>query len=327
MPGISRQGTTRLDPHPEGKGEKPSTVYIDAGRIERHIIPLLGRRTVKDLTTADLRAFVRDVIAGKTATNVKTEKGRSIVVGGPGAASRAMGLLGGILGYAEGEGYRSDNPARGIVRPADNKRKIHLTSEQFAALGRALEIAEARGEPWQAVAIARLIALTGARVGEVLKLKRDECDLRGSCLRLGDTKTGASVRPLGRAAVCVLSAALEKSRGPYVFPPVSSTNQGHFGALKSAWSRLRAIDPEIGSLTRHGLRHAFASVADDLGYTEATIGAMLGHSGGGTTRGYIHKLDPALLAAADRVSARIANMLIGQPITTGDVVELWPARA
>ena len=42
----------------------------------------------------------------------------------------------------------------------------------------------------------RLVALTGCRIGEVLDLKRTECDLGGSCLRLGDTKTGASTRPM-----------------------------------------------------------------------------------------------------------------------------------
>jgi integrase len=303
-----------------GKPKKGSTLYIDKGRIERHVIPLLGRRTVADLTSADLRAFVRDVIAGKTAADIKTERGRSIVAGGPGAASRTMGLLGGILSWAVGEGYRPDNPAKGVIRPADNKRRIHLSADQYAALGRALDAAEASGERWQALCAARLMAFTGARVSEVVKLKRSECDLRGSCLRLDDTKTGESVRPLGKPALAVLQAAIARSNGPYVFPPVLR-DSGHFGAIKSAWARFRAAEPAIESLTRHGLRHAFASVADDLGYTEATIGAMLGHSGGGTTRGYIHKLDPVLLSAADRVSQRIAEMMAGVVSAGAAIVE------
>jgi hypothetical protein len=47
-----------------GKPKKPSTLSVDRGRAERHIIPLLGSRAVKDLTTADLRSFLRDVTAG-----------------------------------------------------------------------------------------------------------------------------------------------------------------------------------------------------------------------------------------------------------------------
>jgi len=309
----------------KGKAKKRSTLYIDRGRVERHIIPLLGRRTVKDLTSADLRAFIRDVIAGKTAADIKTERGRSIVAGGPGAASRTMGLIGGILSWAVGEGYRSDNPAKGVIRPADNRRKIHLSAEQYAALGRALDAAEANGERWQAIHAARLIALTGARVSEVVKLKRSEIDVRSSCLRLGDTKTGESIRPLGKPALAVVQAALARSDGPFVFPPVLQ-EIGHFGAIKSAWARFRKAEPAIGSLTRHGLRHAFASVADDLGYTEATIGAMIGHSGGGTTRGYIHKLDPALIAAADRVAQRVADLMAGVADAGAEVVDLAEAR-
>jgi hypothetical protein len=33
-----------------GEAKRGSTLYTDKGRIERHIIPLLGKRTVKDLT-------------------------------------------------------------------------------------------------------------------------------------------------------------------------------------------------------------------------------------------------------------------------------------
>ena len=35
-----------------GDTKKASTLYTDRGRIERHIIPLIEKRTVKDLTTA-----------------------------------------------------------------------------------------------------------------------------------------------------------------------------------------------------------------------------------------------------------------------------------
>ncbi|PVE25953.1 integrase [Microvirga sp. KLBC 81] len=322
-----------------GKAKKPSTLYTDRGRVERHIIPLIGHRTVKDLTTADLRVFLRDVIAGKTATDVKTKaRGRAIVKGGKGTATRTMALLSTILTYAVEEGCRTDNPARGIVLPSYNKRKIHLDASQYAALGRALAAAELKGEPWQAVEAVRLLALTGCRASEITGLKRGECDLRGSCLRLSDTKTGASVRPLGSPALEALRAILARSNSMYVFPALRTVDAENpksgpkpFRGLPKAWDRIRnaktpdgreIAEPSIASLTPHGLRHAFASVADDLGFTEATIGAMLGHSGGGTTRGYIHKLDTALISAADRVSQHIAVAMEGNPAESAQVVDL-----
>jgi integrase len=62
-------------------------------------------------------------------------------------------------------------------------------------------------------------------------------------------------------------------------------------------------------LTPHGLRHAYASVASDLGYAEPTIAALLGHATTTMTGRYIHHLDEALIAAADAVSDRIAAAL------------------
>jgi len=85
-----------------GRPKKPTTVVTDTGRIERHIIPLLGMRRVKDLTKADINKVLKDIMAGKTRVSVKTKKlrGRAIVRGGAGTATRTVGLLGGILTYA-----------------------------------------------------------------------------------------------------------------------------------------------------------------------------------------------------------------------------------
>lgn len=94
--------------------KKPSTLYIDRGRIERHILPLLGNRRVRDLTTPDIVRFMRDITTGKTADDVKTGfRGRAIVEGGAGTASRTVGLLGGILSFAVSEGIIATNPVRG----------------------------------------------------------------------------------------------------------------------------------------------------------------------------------------------------------------------
>ena len=79
---------------------------------------------------------------------------------------------------------------------------------------------------------------------------------------------------------------------------------------------------KLPGVTPHTLRHSYASMSDDLGYTDATTGAMLGHAGGGITRGYIHKLDPALIAAADRVSQHIAEAMDG----TAASAEIVPLR-
>jgi hypothetical protein len=61
-----------------GRAKKASTLKIDEARIARHIVPLLGRRPIKDITQADIRAFQRDITVGKTAADVRTKpRGRA----------------------------------------------------------------------------------------------------------------------------------------------------------------------------------------------------------------------------------------------------------
>ena len=95
--------------------KKPSTLLTDRGRVDRHIIPLLGSRLVKDVNTTDVNRFLKDVSAGKTKADEKTRRyGRAIVRGGQGTASRTTGLLGGIFTYAVMHGIIATNPVRGV---------------------------------------------------------------------------------------------------------------------------------------------------------------------------------------------------------------------
>jgi integrase len=299
----------------KGKPKKLSTLVSDRGRIERHIIPLLGSRRVRDLTTPDVNRFMRDVASGKTAADVKTgPRGRAIVEGGAGTASRTVGLLGGILSYAVSEGIVSQNPARGVKRPADNKRHIRLSADQYRALGKALREAENEGVAWQVATAIRLLALTGCRLGEIQNLRWSDVDLPGQALRLSDSKTGESVRPLGHPAVKVLMADAPSKEG-FVFPSARTDHAPY--SLPKSFARVVAMAKNddgsnlIGDLTPHGLRHAFASVAADLGYSEITIAALLGHSSVSITGRYIHHLDATLIAAANQVAATISNQMEG----------------
>ena len=184
-----------------GKGKRPkkqSTLYTDRGRIDRHILPLLGSRRVCDLATPDIVRFMRDVAAGKTANDIKTGfRGRAIVEGGAGTASRTVGLLGGILSFAVSEGLIVSNPVRGVRRPADNRREIRLTADQYRTLGSALAAFEIQNPV--AVCSARLSALTGCRRGEIENLLWEEVDLTGQCLQVVEHQRGKKRSPARRS--------------------------------------------------------------------------------------------------------------------------------
>ncbi|MCZ4290990.1 site-specific integrase [Hoeflea alexandrii] len=291
-----------------GKGDRPkkgSTLYTDKGRVYRHIVPLLGSKLVKDIKSADVSKFIRDVAAGKTAITAKTanKRGKSIVKGGLGTAARTAGLLGGILSHAVSEGIIERNPAQGVRRPADQRRTRRLNREEYRRLGQAIE--ELAGdETDQAILAVKLLALTGCRLGEIARLRWSEVDSAAQCFRLADSKEGASVRPVGKVVLEVLGEPSSDA----AFVLAGARKAESFGGLPKAWQRIARRAGLVG-VTPHTLRHSFASVAGDLGYSEPTIGAMLGHSAGSVTSRYIHHLDEVLAAATDRVSETIAEKM------------------
>ena len=293
-----------------GKAKKSSTLYTDRGRIQRHIKPLLGNKLVRDVTQADVSRFIRDVASGKTAAVEKTERkrGKAIVEGGTGTAARTAGLLGGILSFAVSEGVIQFNPAAGVKRPADKRRQRRLTADEYKALGKALAAAEADAETAQGIKGAWLLALTGCRLGEIENLKWSEVDDDGGCFRLEDSKEGASTRPIGRPVFDVLATIERKEDSPFVLTALRG--EGAFGGMPGAWRRI-VNRAELEGVTPHTLRHSYASVAGDLGFTESTIAAMLGHAAGSVTSRYVHHLDSVLITAADKVAGAILGMMAG----------------
>src|SRR5215469_6807732 len=110
------------------------------------------------------------------------------------------------------------------------------------------------------------------------------------------------MRPIGQAARELL-AGLPRLSDEWVFPNRAGTGSAQLkGEIAAIFDTAGLTDARS-----HDLRRTFGSVAADEGYGDATIAELLGHARRGVTqRHYIRRLDAALIAAADRVSARIA---------------------
>lgn len=304
--------------------KKATTLLSDKGRIEKHIKALLGRMKVGAVTREDVEDFMHAVADGKTAGRVATGKKRGLsnVRGGVGTASRTVGLLGAIFSYAVKHRMRPDNPVWGVMRPADGKRERRLSDEEYAALGAALRQA-GDGHVWPyAVAAVRFLAFTGWRSGEALALGWPDVDLARRTATLPDSKTGRSMRPLSHAACEVLRGLARGIDPALVFPP--TRGEGRMSGFRKLWDRIGKLGNLPADITPHVLRHSFASLAADLGYSEPTIGALIGHKGQTITSRYVHSADAVLLAAADAVAQRTME-LMGDAVESAQVIPLRAA--
>ncbi|AVO46438.1 integrase [Phreatobacter cathodiphilus] len=321
-----------------GSVKKASTLVSDRGRIVRHILPLLGSKPVRDVTRSDIERFLRDVANGKTATNVKTGKrGRAIVTGGKGTATRTVRLLGGLFAYAIQQKLRQDNPTHGVRKFADQQGERFLSSEELARLGEALRQATDAGVPWNvkldrpgakhlpkddasrrsvisphAAAAIRLLILTGCRLGEVLKLRWSEVDLERGLLMLPDSKTGRKVVVLGAPAVEVLSAIPRIEGCPFVIAGEQPLKPR--ADLKRPWSMVRRA-AGLDGVRLHDLRHTFASHGAAAGMGLTVVGRLLGHADVKTTNRYSHLDADPLRRAANAVGSSLSAAMERRPDT------------
>jgi integrase len=288
-----------------GRRRRPiatKTLALDRSRIDTHVRPLLGGRKVHSLTLRDIERFQADVVAGKTA---KPRSGRGgVTTGGAGVAGRTVGMLHTIFEQATRLQLISQNPAKGVRKVStDNKIERRLSLSEIAALGKA--IGQAEEESPVALAAIRLMLLTGFRRMEALTLEHAWIDPEATCVRFPRTKSGAQLRAIGQAALKLLAQQSGHSDNLYVFP--SEVGSGHFVGAVRVLQRL-CLAAKLEEVTPHVLRHTFASVAGDLGFSELTIAGLLGHTGRGVTQRYVH-LDKALVMAADKVAEEIERAL------------------
>ena len=285
---------------------KPSTLAMDRSRIEAHIKPLLGRRHVGALKLGDIEGAQADIAAGKTSKPRAGSRGGA-TRGGEGVAARTMSTLHSILEHAVRLGKIEANPARGVRKIAGMPRERRLSRGEIERLGKTMRQVGEDGEHPTGLAAIRFLLLTGFRRMEALGLRRAWLDEEECVIRLPDTKSGPQLRVIGQAASDLLLDQPETG-SPFFFP--ADWGDSHFVGIVRVLDRV-CQRARLTDVTPHTLRHTFASLAGDLGFSELTIAALLGHSARGVTQRYVH-IDEALRMTADRVAEEMADLLDGR---------------
>lgn len=311
-----------------------STKYVDKGRIERHLRPLLGT-SYADLLTADaVRRTQNAIAAGKTAATIKTKaRGLATVTGGAGTADKAVLILRAAYSWAISEGILKENPAAAVkVSQPGQRDAIMGGSKDYETLFDTLAKMENehRMRPAAADAI-RFITLTGARKGEAIGMKWAYVDLRAGNVTIPPSahKTGSRtgkprIISLPAAAKAIIARQPEGSPTDYVFKPAKGVGAM---SLTKPWRQVRDEAKLPADLGLHGLRHSLASHLAMDGASSAELMESLGHKQVSTTMRYIHFAEKSKSTLAERAaSTALAGLADSLGKTKADVLPIKRAR-
>ena len=303
----------------EVDARKKSATAVEYRRLwKKHVLPALGNKKATQVSLEDARKLHR---------SLRTT---------PYVANRVVALLGAFFTFCTREGIPlSLNPVKGVELYPESPRERFLSAQEFRKLGEALTRAERDGlppapnyrrEPRSAatakhrpksadnpipanplsVAAIRLLALTGCREGEVLALRWDAVDFAQGYLRLAETKTGKSNRPLSQEAAALIEKLPRVDGNPYVLPGLKPGT--HLKEIKRVWYAVRHA-AGLDDLRLHDLRHSYASVPASSGESLLVVKSLLGHRRAATTERYAHLADDPVKRAANRASNTIAAWL------------------
>ena len=270
---------------------------------ERVHLPTLAPRSAQDQASMwrkyilpQLKHVRLEVLTSRQVDALHTKVGTV----GTTRANRVIEVLRKALNLAIRWGWITVNPAQGFRRNPEHSRERYLKPDEYARVFLALD-----AMPHQMAADAiRLLAMTGARRGEVLSLEWEDLDLE---LGLWN-RPAAKSKDRKRKRVTLSNVALallDRLKVPGAQGHVFTTATGRpMHDLKRPWVWLKE-HAALPDLRIHDLRHSFASVLISGGETLETIGKLLGHSQHQTTLRYAHLMDDPMRRAANRFSAEI----------------------
>jgi integrase len=296
-PTVNELATEYLNRHAVTH-KRASSVRNDREMINNIIRPTLGSLRLQAVGKRDLETL---------HASFKTT---------PYRANRVLALLSKMFSLAAEWEWVNANPAHGIPRFQEDKRERWLTTQELHRFTKALD---AYSDQNAADAL-RLLLLTGAREGEVLKAEWPQFDLQRGVW----TKPSHHTKEKKIEHVPLSAAALELLRrmkrtagvGGPLFPSANRNGKPRV-TLRRPWMQIcraaglsdvftvqgkrRTITKSKPTLRIHDLRHSFASHLVSNGVSLHIVGKLLGHTQSQTTQRYAHVADQALRDASNRM--------------------------
>jgi integrase len=165
----------------------------------------------------------------------------------------------------------------------DNARTTYLNELQLKHLLKAC-----RQSKWNRLGLLALLAITtGARRGELIKLKWSDVDFNQRTILLEKTKNG-SKRVLTLTNEVIKELSKFKKKTGYIFPSESKNSPEPYKKTFDHQWRTAMQQANLKGFRFHDLRHSCASFLAMKGATLLEIGDVLGHKSITMTQRYSH---------------------------------------
>lgn len=257
------------------KGKLSQAEYQrQSGIIEKHLKPFFGSMKLASIRRKDVAAYI---------TSRMGEAGDGTII-------KEVNTLKRLFNIAIEKEKIEINPAlRAPIPKAPEGRARYLSAEE---LGKVLRACREWLRP-----IVGLLVSTGARRGEMLKVRWEDVSIPRREIRLRHTKSGkerpAFINDLAIQVLTSLTKGTCKGRG-LLFPGITpaQVTVAFARACKSAG---------VSDFSLHDLRHHYSSMLRQNGVDLHTLQKLLGHSDPRMTDRYAHLSQPLLLEAAMRL--------------------------
>lgn len=274
-----------------------TTLYGYRNILVNHVIPSLGKLKLQEITPEHINRYLSMLLTKKKLGKVTVKK--------------HYALLKDVFKVAVNEEKILKNPVERVEQiKVEKEEQPVYTQEQLEKLiqlteGTRMEI------------VIKLAGLLGLRREEIAGLKWDKIDFKKKEIKITEVRTQAGKNTIVKGAKTSCS-----SRTLYMPAEIEQVllrlldeqkiNKKHLGqhytesGYVMVWEGGRPYRPnyisdlflkiirknDLPYIKLHGLRHSFASIANDLGVSLYDISKALGHSEVGTTgRVYTHMFD------------------------------------
>jgi integrase len=280
---VAERHVARLD----ALGRKRSTIEDYRGYLRTHLVPAFGDTPVADLTRENIERFMLQKLReGSAAKSVRNW----------------LGLLHGILAYAEREGHIPANPAKHVAKPQVVESDPDLKFLNLEELDKLLEAVPGDDLGQMERTLYLAAAMTGLRQGEALALRWRDIDWVASRIRVrrayvrGEFNSPKSARssrsvPLADKVARELERHFQRSAyqgdGDLVFSHPHTGRPYDRSKLLKRFKKARDR-AKVTPVTFHGLRHTFGTRMAAAGVPMRTIQEWMGHRDFATTLKYAH---------------------------------------